>query len=168
VQALESIRDFSRHKNSLGLHFGHRWFMHFGYANGFLGLCHTFFGWSSILGHGTYQWFSFPGRCLGCFGHFVFMCSSSTFLFHTGSTCFFFLPLSFSKFWQESYASMWGHYGSKIVGVFPRPLNKMLSSTINILWWYRPFFYGGLCPIYVSRELGSSGSTFVLQVLYFR
>jgi hypothetical protein len=27
MQALESIRDLFRHKDSLGLHFGHRWFL---------------------------------------------------------------------------------------------------------------------------------------------
>jgi hypothetical protein len=42
VQALKSIKDLSRHKDSLGLHFGHKWFTHFGFANGFLGLATHF------------------------------------------------------------------------------------------------------------------------------
>ncbi len=49
---------------------------------------------------------------------------------------------------------MWGHYGSKIVGVFPRPPSEASDSTTNILWRYKPSLYGGLCPIYFSRELG--------------
>jgi hypothetical protein len=57
---------------------------------------------------------------------------------------------------------MWGHYGSRIVGVFSRPLSKVSRSTIDIFWWYNFFFYGGLCPICFSRDLGSSGSVFVL------
>jgi hypothetical protein len=69
---------------------------------------------------------------------------------------------SFITFRQESYASMWGHYGSRIMGVFSGPLNEALGSTIDILWWYKPSFYGGLSPIYFSRELDFSGSIFVL------
>jgi hypothetical protein len=85
------------------------------------------------------------------FGHFVFMCRLSTFLFHMDSTSFFFFPVSFSGFQRESYVGMWGHHGSMIVGVFSRPLNKASSSTTNILWRYRPFLYGGLCPICFFR-----------------
>jgi hypothetical protein len=81
---------------------------------------------------------------------------------------FFFLPISFNEFQQESYVGMWGHYGSKTMGVFSGPLSEVLSSTTNILWWYRPFFYGGLCLIYVFRELGSNGYIFMLQVSYFQ
>jgi hypothetical protein len=89
------------------------------------------------------------------------MCSSSTFLFHIKNT-FFFLLVSFNRFWQANYAGMWEHYGSKIMGVFSGPLSKVLGSTIDILWWYRPSFYGGLCPIFFSRELGFGGFIFVL------
>jgi hypothetical protein len=39
----ESIKDIFQHKDSLGLHFGHRWLVHFGCANEFSRLCHTFF-----------------------------------------------------------------------------------------------------------------------------
>jgi len=35
MQVLKSFRDFFKHRNSLGLHFGHRWFMHFRCAKGF-------------------------------------------------------------------------------------------------------------------------------------
>jgi hypothetical protein len=73
------------------------------------------------------------------------MCSSLTFLFHTDSTSFF-LPIYFGGFQRKSYESMWGHYGFRIMGIFPRPLNEASSSIIDILWWYKPFFYGGLCP----------------------
>jgi len=89
MQVLESIKDFSRHKFFLRLHFGHKWFTHIGCANGFSRLCHAFFGQGFILGCGTYQWSSFPGKHLSCFGHFVLKCSSSMFLFHMGSTSFF-------------------------------------------------------------------------------
>jgi len=33
-----------RHKDYLGLHFGHKWLMHFWCVNGFLGFYHAFFG----------------------------------------------------------------------------------------------------------------------------
>ncbi len=62
---------------------------------------------------------------------------------------------------------MWGHYGSRVMGVYLRPLNKVLSPTTNCLWWCMLFRYKGLCPTYFSRELGFSGSISVLQVLYF-
>jgi len=55
-----------------------------------------------------------------------------------------------------------GTYGSNIVKVFSRPLSKASNLTTNILWWYRFFSYGGLCPIYFSNELGSCDSIFVL------
>ncbi len=42
MQVLKSIRDLSKHKESLQLHFGHTWITHFGYANGLLGFCHIF------------------------------------------------------------------------------------------------------------------------------
>jgi len=136
-----------------------KWLTHFGCANGFSGLCHAFFGWSFISRHGVYQWYSCPGTHLGCFGHFVFMCSSLTFLSHMDNTSFLFVVFS--------YVSMWGHYGSRIMGVFLKPLSKASSSTIDILLWYMPSLYERLCPICFSRELGSGGSVFVFYVLYF-
>jgi hypothetical protein len=48
------------------------------------------------------------------------------------------------------------------VGVSLGPLSEALGSAIDILLWYRPFFYGGLCPICFSRELSFGGSIFVL------
>jgi hypothetical protein len=107
-----------------------------------------------------------PRKCLGCFGKFVQMCSSPTFLCHVEITSFFLLV--FFRFRQENYANMWQHYGFWIMGVFLRPLNEGSCLTIDILWWYRLFFYGGLCTIYFFRELGFSGFIFVLQVSYFR
>jgi hypothetical protein len=73
-----------------------------------------------------------------------------------------FLPIYFGEFQQESCASLWGHYRSKIVGVFSRPLSKALGSTTNILWWYKLSLYRRLCPICFSKELGSNDSIFVL------
>jgi hypothetical protein len=98
VQVLESIKDLFKHKDFLRLHFGHRWLAHFGCANGFLGLCHTFFGWGFILRRGTYQWSSSPRRRPSYFGHFVFICSLLTFIFHLDIISFFFLHVSFGKF----------------------------------------------------------------------
>ncbi len=161
MQALQSTGVLFRHKDSLGLHFGHKWFMHFGCASGFSELCHAFFGWGFILRHGAYWWSSSPRRCLGCFGHFFLVCSSLTFLFHTDNTSSFFLHVSFGGFQHENYASMWGHHGSRIMGVFSGPLREVSNLTTNILWWYRPSLYGRLCPICFSRELGSNGSIFV-------
>jgi hypothetical protein len=43
MQTLESIMDLFKHRDFLGLHFGHIRLTHFGCANGFLGLYHTFF-----------------------------------------------------------------------------------------------------------------------------
>jgi hypothetical protein len=57
---------------------------------------------------------------------------------------------------------MWGRYGSNIVKVFSRPLSEASNLITNILWWYKFFSYGGLCPIYFFNELGSCGSIFVL------
>jgi hypothetical protein len=56
---------------------------------------------------------------------------------------------------------MWGHYGSRIAGVFLRPFSKTLDLTIDILQWYKLFFYGKLCPIYFFKEWGFGGSVFV-------
>ncbi len=42
MQALESIRDLSKHRYSSRLHFGHIWLMHFGCANEFSRLCDAF------------------------------------------------------------------------------------------------------------------------------
>jgi hypothetical protein len=68
------------------------------------------------------------------------MCSLSTFLFHMDSTSSFFLIVFFGKFQHESYANMWGHYGSMIMGFLLRPFNEASSSTTNIFWWYKPSF----------------------------
>jgi hypothetical protein len=38
---------------------------------------------------------------------------------------------------------------------------KLVYHYINILWWYKFSFYGGLCSICFFSELGSSGSIFV-------
>ncbi len=71
--------------------------MHYGCANGFLRLCHTFLKWGFILKHGAYRWSSSPRRRWSCFGHFVFMCNSLTFLFHMDSTSFLSLLANFNK-----------------------------------------------------------------------
>jgi hypothetical protein len=57
---------------------------------------------------------------------------------------------------------MWGHYGSMSMGVFLGPFSEVSYSTTDIFWWYRPSFYGGLCPICFSKELGFGGPVFVI------
>ncbi len=150
------------HRDSSRLHFGHKWLTHFRWAGEFSELCHSFFGSSFILRHDAYQWSSSLRKRPSWFGHFVFMCNSSTFLSHTDNTFFFFLHVFFGKLWQENYAGMWRHYRSMIMGVFSGPLKKVSNLTADILWWYKPSPYGGLCPIYFSRELNFSDSIFVV------
>ncbi len=106
--------------------------MHLRCASGFSRLCHAFFGWSFISKCGTYQWSSSLGRHLSCLGHFVLMCNSLSFLSHMDTTSFL-LFIYFGKFRQESYLSMWGHYGSRIVIIFLGPFNEVLSLTTIIL-----------------------------------
>jgi hypothetical protein len=43
----------------------------------------------------------------------------------------------------------------------------MLGWITDFLWWYKPFIYGGLCPICLFKELDFGGSVFVLYVSYF-
>ncbi len=142
MQVLESIMDLFKHRNYSRLHFGHKWFTYFRCANGFSGLCHTFFGWGFISGCGAYQWSFFFGRHKSCIGHFAFMCGLLTFLSHLDSTSF--LHLFLGEFQHESYVGLWRHYGSKVMG---GPLSEVLGPTTNLFWWYKLFIYGGLCPI---------------------
>jgi hypothetical protein len=156
-------------KDSSRLHFGHKWLMHFGCANKFLELYHTFFGWDFILGCDAYRWSSSFGKRISYFEHFVFMHNLLTFLFHiNGIYIFPFFPIFFGEFQQKSYVGMWRHYGSKIVGVFLSPLNEVSSLITDIFWWYKHFFYGRLFSIYFFKELNFSGFVFVFHVLYFR
>jgi len=48
------------------------------------------------------------------------------------------------------------------LGNFSRPFNKALGLTIDILWWYRPFLYGGLYPICFFKEFCFGGFVFVI------
>jgi hypothetical protein len=157
MQALKSIKDLFKHKDSSRLHFGHRWLTHFKCANGFSKLFHAFFRCNFILGHGAYQWSSSLARCTSCIVHFVFMCRSLTFLSHLDNPSFLFLPISFDKFRQESYVGMWGHYGLKVMRIYSGLVNGALGPTANFLWWYRLFICGKLYPIYFSREFGFGG-----------
>jgi hypothetical protein len=47
------------------------------------------------------------------------------------------------------------------------PFSEALGLSINIFWWYRPFLYGGLCPICFFKELGFGGFVFMFSVSYF-
>ncbi len=159
MQALESIRNLSKHKDSSWLYFGHIWLMHFGCASGFLGLCHTFFGWRSTLRCGAYWWFASLGKWLGYFGHFVLMCNSSTFLCHMDkppSSFLFFLTDFNKKVMQVSWESFQG------------PLARCHAWLLISFGGISLFFNGGLCPICFFNELGSGGFIFVLKVSYFQ
>jgi hypothetical protein len=92
------------------------------------------------------------------------MCHSLTFLSHLDNIPFFFLFVFFDEFQQKSYVGMWGHFGSRVMGIYLGPISKTLSLTINFLWWYTPFIYGGLCPICFSKRLGFGGFVFVYIV----
>jgi hypothetical protein len=48
-----------------------------------------------------------------------------------------------------------------MMGIFLRPLNNALSSTTDIFWCYKDFFYGRLYPIFFSKELGFGGFIFM-------
>jgi hypothetical protein len=45
---------------------------------------------------------------------------------------FFFLD-SFGKFQHESYVGMWGHYGSRVMGIYSRPFSGALSLIIDLV-----------------------------------
>jgi hypothetical protein len=152
----------------LSLIIGYNWrynnidFTCYGCANGFLGFWHAFFGWGFILRRGTYQWFwTFLGDAqvtLGILSSYVVHQPSYFIWIFFLFSFFLFLLMNFK---QENYASMWGHYGSKVMGAYSRPFNEVLGSTIDLFWWYMPFIYGGLCPICFLRELKFGGSIFV-------
>jgi len=101
VQALESIRDLSKHKDSLRLHFGHRWLTHFGCASGFQNFATHFTHFlDDVLFQDAMHIDDLPllGDAHVCFEHFVLMCSSSTFVFHLDNTFIFFLLVFFGEF----------------------------------------------------------------------
>jgi hypothetical protein len=47
---------------------------------------------------------------------------------------------------------MWGHYGSKLVGILSRPFNKTSNSTSDILWWYKFFSMEDYAPFAFLRS----------------
>jgi len=153
--------------DSSRLHFGYKWFMHFECASGFSRLCHTFFGWRFILICGAYWWLSYLGKITSWFGHFVFMCHSSTFLSHLDNISFI-LPIFFYEFRQNNYVNIWGHHGSMVMGVHLGFFNKVSNQTPNLFWWYRPFYLWRIVwPICFSKELCFGGFVFVFKVSYF-
>jgi hypothetical protein len=62
---------------------------------------------------------------------------------------------------------MWKHDGSWVMGDYSKPFSRTSNLIIDILWWYMPLIYGGLCPICLSRELGFGGSIFVPKFCIF-
>jgi hypothetical protein len=53
------------------------------------------------------------------------------------------------------------------MGVFSRFVSKVLGSTTDIFWWYKPSLYGGLFPICFSRELGIGDSILCFRFCIF-
>jgi hypothetical protein len=47
------------------------------------------------------------------------------------------------------------------MGIYSGPFSEASGPTIDIFWWYKPFIYGGLCPINLFSELGFGGFIFV-------
>jgi len=134
--------DIFRHINSSWLHFGHIWFMHFGCVSGFSKLCHVFFRWDFISKHGTYQWFSSFGRRPCYFGHFVFMCLSSTFLFHLNNTYLFFLLVflvSFDKRFMQVCEDIMG------LGLWDSIQGPLARCQVWLL-----IFFGGIGVLYME------------------
>ncbi len=155
-------KDFFKHKNSSRLHFGHKRLTHFGCANGFSKFCHVFFRRCFFSRCDAYWWFFSLVKHPSYIRHFVIMRHLSTFyIIRTLFPSFSFL--SFSECVDKRvYVGVWGHYGSRVVVVYSWPFNEVPNLTINLLWWYKPFIYGRLCPIYFSRELSFGDSIFVL------
>jgi hypothetical protein len=46
----------------------------------------------------------------------------------------FFFRVFFGEFQQYSYVGTWGHYGSRVMGIYSRPLNGASSPTTNLLY----------------------------------
>jgi len=94
------------------------------------------------------------------------MCHSSTFFSQSNISSFFLVSLvSFDKRIVQVCGDIMGPR-SWVMGIYLRPFNEASGLITDLLWWYRLFIYGGLCPIYFSRELGFGGFIIVLQVLY--
>jgi hypothetical protein len=53
------------------------------------------------------------------------------------------------------------------MGVYLGPFSRALGPTTDLLWWYRPLIYKGLCPICYSKELGFGGFVFVFRFHIF-
>ncbi len=70
---------------------------------------------------------------------------------------YLFFLITFGGFQQESYVDMWEHYGSRVMGVYSRPLSKVLSPTTNLFWWYKPYLWK-IVPHLFFLKLGFSGS----------
>jgi hypothetical protein len=96
-----------------------------------------------------------------------FLGSFVNFLFSFEQFFLLFFLVFCVKFRHESFASMWNHYGSWVVGVYSKPFSRALGPTINLLWWYKLIVHGKLCLIcYSFKELGFGGFISMLQVLY--
>ncbi len=153
MQVLKSIKDLFKHKDSLGLHFGHKWLTHFECVNALLGFYHP---WNFIPRRGTYQWSSSFGKHPSCYGHLV-MCHLSTFLSHLDNiSSFLFLLASFDKIFMQVCGDIMG----------PRSWESIQGPLMRCQAWL-PISFGGIGLL--SMEV-CSPSTFlgswILVVLY--
>jgi len=133
VQALESIPNLSGHRSSSRLHLGHRCFTYFGCTNGFSQNFATHF-LDEVLFQDMVHIDNLP--LLGnnqIVLNILFSCEVCHLFISYGQYLLFLLSCLFGEFRLESYVGMWGHYGSRIVGIFLTPLNEVLSLTTDIL-----------------------------------
>jgi hypothetical protein len=137
---------------------------HFWCANRFLGFWHVFFGWGFILRCGTFFMIFFLRDAHVALGILFFVCHLLTFFFCSNKKKFFFFRVFCDEFWHESFASVWSHYGSWVMGVYSKPSSGASTSINNLLWWHRPIIYGKLCPIFFFTKLGFGDFICVFKV----
>jgi len=124
VQALESIKDLFKHKYSPRLHFGHRSFTHFGCVSGFSRLVTHFLDGVLFQDVAHIDDLPFLGNSQVTLGILSSCVNRQPYFIRT--IPFFSFLFFFGEFQQESCASMWGHYRSKVMGVYSRPFNEAL------------------------------------------
>jgi len=64
----------------------------------------------------------------------------------------FFLLIFFGDFWQKNYVGMLGHYGSRVMRIYSRPLGKVLGLITNLLWCISFIYMEDYVPIIFLRS----------------
>ncbi len=167
MQALESIRDFFKHKYYLGMHFGHKWFTRFGGVSWISKLCHAFFGWGFILGHGTYQWYSFVRKHTCCIDIFSSCVIHWPFYF-IQTICPFSSFLSFLTSFNKRVMKVCGDI------MHPRSWESIQGPLMGYHVQLLIYFHGisllsikKLCPIYFSKGIRLWFHICVLSFVFF-